>query len=698
MSEQAVAEFLLESRENLARVENDLVAMEGGSAPSAERIAAIFRAVHTIKGTTGFLGFARLEALVHQGEGLLSAIRDGRRAASKEVASALLDMIDAVRRFLDEIEATGADATTDASVAGAVLARLLGAGPATQGAPEPGWAEGGGLELGLLAEADGSVRVDVRLLDQLMDLVGELVLVRNQALRIAGEAGETPFAAPVQRLNLIATELQQRVMKTRMQPIGALWTKLPRLVRDLGRLCGKQVRLELEGGATELDRTIIEAIKDPLTHLVRNAVDHGIEAPAARAAKGKRPEGLLHLRAYHEGGNVNLEVADDGAGIDWRRVADKAVQLGLVTAEQAQRLDEAERSALLFRPGFTTTDQVTTVSGRGVGLDVVRSNLEQIGGTVDVLDRAGGGTVVRVKIPLTLAIIPALIVTSAGARYAVPQANVVEIARVEDRAGLERVLDAPVYRLRGRLLTLLDLDRELAPDEATWRPPAGAAHIVVVRAEERTFGLLVEGVVDGEEIVVKPLPRQVKDAGAFAGATIMGDGRVALILDTLGLAARANLLGRSDGAAQVEPRRRAEDAERMLLLELHGGERAAVRLDSVSRLEELRPELVERSGGGQVVQHRGEILPLFALEQLLGRPVERGQGGGRIPVIVHTGPEGSIGLTVERIVDIVDEAAQLRRRSARPGVAGTVVVQQRVTELLDLPALVELARGRVGAS
>ncbi len=698
MSEQAVAEFLLESRENLARVENDLVAMEGGSAPSAERIAAIFRAVHTIKGTTGFLGFARLEALVHQGEGLLSAVREGRRAASKEVASALLDMVDAVRRFLDEIEATGADAATDAGGAAAALTRLLGAAPLEPGAAEVGAAEAGALELGLLAETDGSVRVDVRLLDQLMDLVGELVLVRNQALRLAGEAGETPFAAPVQRLNLVATELQQRVMKTRMQPIGALWTKLPRLVRDLGRLCGKQVRLELEGGATELDRTIIEAIKDPLTHLVRNAVDHGIEAPAARAAKGKRPEGLLHLRAYHEGGNVNLEVADDGAGIDWRRVADKAVQLGLVTAEQAQRLDEAERSALLFRPGFTTTDQVTTVSGRGVGLDVVRSNLEQIGGTVDVLDRAGGGTVVRVKIPLTLAIIPALIVTSAGARYAVPQANVVEIARVEDRAGLERVLDAPVFRLRGRLLTLLDLDRELAPDEATWRPPTGAAHIVVVRAEERTFGLLVEGVVDGEEIVVKPLPRQVKDVGAFAGATIMGDGKVALILDTLGLAARANLLGRTDAAPQAEPRRRAEDAERLLLLELSGGERAAIRLDSVSRLEELRPELVERSGGGQVVQHRGEVLPLFALEHLLGRAAERGRRGERIPVIVHTGPEGSIGLTVERLLDIVDEAAQLRRKSTRPGVQGTVVVQQRVTELLDLPALVALARAQVGAS
>src|SRR5271165_3795881 len=403
------------------------------------------------------------------------------------------------------------------------------------------------LETKVRDAAPETIRVGVNVLDKLMTLVGELVLARNQLLQISNTVEDASLQAVSQRMNLIATELQEQVMKTRMQPIGNIWGQFPRTVRDVALGCGKEVGIEMEGKETELDKTIIEAIKDPLTHLVRSSVDHGIELPEARVKAGKARVGRLILRAFHEGGQVNIEISDDGAGLSSDRIRKKAIERGVITAEQAARMTEREIFNLIFLPGFSTAEKVTNVSGRGVGMDVVKTNVEKIGGTVDVQSTLGRGTTVRVKIPLTLAIIPALVVTCGGDRYAIPQVSLLELVRVEsDQAGkgIELVHGAPVYRLRGQLLPLVYLSRELklATDA---RPPAereGAVNIVVLQADGRQFGLVVDEINDTEEIVVKPLRKQLKTVKVFAGSSIMGDGRVALILDVLGLAQRAGVL------------------------------------------------------------------------------------------------------------------------------------------------------------
>src|SRR5579864_4796331 len=398
--------------------------------------------------------------------------------------------------------------------------------------------------------SDSTIRVDVGQLDRLMNRVGELVLLRNQIVQYTNSTEDSELLATSQRLNLLTTELQEGVMKTRMQPIGNIWSKFPRTVRDVALGCGKQVRIEMEGKETELDKTIIEAIKDPLTHIVRNSVDHGIESPEARTAAGKNPEGRLFLRAFHEGGQVNIEITDDGAGLDFEKIRNKAIQKGMISADQAARMTEREITNLIWLPGFSTADKVTNVSGRGVGMDVVKTNIEKIGGTVDVQSKLGKGSTVRMKIPLTLAIIPALIVTTAGDRYAIPQVSLLELVRLEGeqaRKGLELVNGAPVYRLRGKLLPLVYLKRELRADTqeqgvASPKTESQSVNIVVLRADDRAFGLIVDEINDTEEIVVKPLSKQLKSINTYAGATIMGDGRVALILDVLGLAQRANVV------------------------------------------------------------------------------------------------------------------------------------------------------------
>ncbi len=394
--------------------------------------------------------------------------------------------------------------------------------------------------------ADSSIRVDVERLDSLMRLMGELVLARNQIVTHAGVAQDAALARVSTRLNLITSELQEVVLKTRMQPIDNVWNKLPRLIRDLGATCGKTVRLEMEGRETELDKTILEAVKDPLTHLVRNAVDHGIEPPQARLAAGKGEQGLLLLRAFHEGGQVHIDIRDDGAGMDPRRIASKALDRGLVGAEQLARMNDREITQLIFLPAFSTAVAVTNVSGRGVGLDVVKANLEQIGGTIEISSDIGAGTTFRIKIPLTLAIIPALTVMCAGDRYAIPTVNLAQLVRLEGgqggRAGIELISGTPVYRLRGKLLPLVDLGRELGVSEPD-RIERDTVFIVVLQAEDRRFGLVVEDILDTQEIVVKPLRAQLKDVSVYAGTTILGDGSVALILDVLALAQRAHVLG-----------------------------------------------------------------------------------------------------------------------------------------------------------
>jgi two-component system chemotaxis sensor kinase CheA len=508
-------------------------------------------------------------------------------------------------------------------------------------------------------------------------------------------------------MNLIATELQGEVMKTRMQPIGNIWNQFPRTVRDVALGCGKEVAIEMEGKETELDKTIIEAIKDPLTHLVRNAVDHGIELPEARVKAGKGRAGRLMLRAFHEGGQVNIEIRDDGGGLNRERIRQKAVERGVITTEQSGRLTEREIFNLIMLPGFSTAEKVTNVSGRGVGMDVVKTNVEKIGGTVDVQSVAGQGTTVRVKIPLTLAIIPALVVTCAGDRYAIPQVSLLELVRLEAeqaRTKIELVHGAPVYRLRERLLPLAYLRRELSVESKGEKKDDDAINIVVLQADGRPFGLVVDEINDTEEIVVKPLSKQLKSVKTFAGASIMGDGRVALILDVMGVAQRAGVVGedRAHAAGEGMEEMSVQVNEKNSFLLFNGPDEAhmAVPLDTLARLEEFPVSQVERSGTRWVTQYRGQILPLvnlaFALEERRSRRrhkriVAEGADNVRLQVLVCNYKGQRVGVVVERIVDIVDDTAEVRYPPSRTGVLYSAVVQGQVTELIDIPTVLEAA-------
>ncbi len=568
------------------------------------------------------------------------------------------------------------------------------AAPSSAPAPKTAPPDGDPQASGTPSIADTNVRVDVALLDKLMNLVGELVLSRNQILQFGARIEEAAGAA--QRLNLITTELQEQVMKTRMQPIGNVWSKLPRVVRDLAMACGKQVRIEMIGKETDLDRTILEAIKDPLTHIVRNAVDHGIEAPDVRLAKGKPKTGTLTLRAYHEGGQVNIEISDDGAGIDAEAVRRKALERGVVTAERAAAMSDSDLVQLVFLPGFSTAAKISNVSGRGVGMDVVKTNIERIGGTVDLRGGAGRGTTLHIKIPLTLAIVPALIITAGSERYAIPQVSLLELVRLEGdsvQKAIERIHGTPVYRLRGKLLPLVFLSEQLgtARDDRS----AAAINIVVLQADGRQFGLVVDDVRDTEEIVVKPLGKELKGTHVFAGATIMGDGRVALILDVLGLGQHARVVrstreGTSLRQATTHASTSADstrESQILLLFNVGADREMAVPLEMVARLEEFPRDKLERIGSRQVVQYRGEIMTLIDLAEVLGQRAP--MASGPLQVIVYSEGGRSVGFVVSRILDVVDEAFQIDRASAQRGIVGAAIVQSRVMEILDVGGLVK---------
>ena len=561
---------------------------------------------------------------------------------------------------------------------------------------------------------NSTIRIDVALIDRLMNLVGELVLARNQVLQFTANQPDSALVETTQRLNLITTELQAGVMKTRMQPIGNVWSKFPRVVRDLSLSVGKKVKLYMEGAETELDKTIIEAVKDPLTHLVRNAIDHGIEAPEMRAAAGKPSEGTLSLRAFHEGGHVNIEISDDGSGIDSERIKAKAVSSGLISSEQAAKLSERDASALIFLPGLTTASAVTNISGRGVGMDVVKTNIEKIGGVMDIHSVRGVGTTFRIKIPLTLAIIPALIVTTADNRYLIPQVNLVELVRLEaDQAlsSIEKIHNAPVVRLRDRLLPLVDLADVLKTPKKNQIPPTSLEgegqgegvldttfkpiNIVVLQADDNQFGLIVDEVLDTEEIVVKPLGRQTKNIPAFAGATIMGDGRVALIIDVMGLAQESGVIsqGRDRSAGEVHAASVVETVatQPMLVLGVGSASRAAIPLSAVDRLEEFARDIIETTGGKDVVQYRGSILPLAYVSQILDLP-STSDDIDVLEVVVHTSNGSSVGIVCDSIVDIIDEAIKLQATNSRPGVTGVAVIDGRVTDVLDVDFIADSVR------
>ena len=710
MDEEILREFLAESLENVVRVEQELVALEREPG-DLTRIATVFRAVHSIKGTCGFFGFATLASVSHAGENLLGRLRSGERKLTPEIAEALLALVDALRAILASIETTQAEGGNDFQALVERLNRLDRAEPSAPAAlaPVPAVAP-------VVAGGESSIRVDVHLLDQLMNLVGELVLARNQLLLEVASSNLSDLPATSQRLHHVTSELQERIMKTRMQPIGNLWSMLPRLARDVAASCGKNVRLDLEGAETELDRSIIEAMRDPLTHLVRNAIDHGLEGPEARAAIGKPTDGRLLIRAFHEGGKVHVEILDDGAGLPISRIRDAALRQGLVPPERAAAMADRDWANMIFLPGFSTAEQVTSVSGRGVGMDVVKNNVERIGGAIDVESSPGQGTTVRIRIPLTLAIVPALIVRAGGERYAIPQVNLIELIRVEAQdaaARLPRAYDAPVLRYRDGLLPLVELRALLGGSSEPDRDPEHvhdrAVSIAVIHADGVTLGLIVDFIDASQEIVVKPLGEPLRQIAVFAGATILGDGAVALILDVPGLARHAGVRIQSAGglhpaseaarpAAPFASGQETPAGPLRTLVLCRAGARwtVAIPQEQIARLEEIPRRSMERIGDRAMVQYRAGILPLFSLGAILdlggaagAADAERLGESDPLPVIVHERAGRCIGLVVDAIVEIVEERVAAARHESRAGLVGAVVVRGSVTELLDLEALLD---------
>jgi len=754
-----IEEFLVESGENLDQLDRDLIALEE-SPDDPQRLASIFRTVHTIKGNSGFFGFSKLGALTHSGEHLLGRLRDGKIQLNDRVTGTLYSMVDAVRSILHTIESTGvegeqdfrelsqtlaavaaedvdlpeaapeaaslpvppAPADTPATLAPAVptpvepapKAVTPSASPAPPVPPTSRTASvptAPPVKPAALA-SDTSIRVDVGLLASILDLVGELVLARNELRNV--ESADPALEGVIHRINTVTNSLQEAAVKTRMQPIEHVFSKFPRTVRDLAVACGREVQLVIDGADTELDRTLIESIRDPLTHLVRNAIDHGIEAPAAREAAGKPRAGRLLLRAFHESGQVTIEVQDDGAGIPVEAVRSKAIARGLIDADGAALLPDERILQFIFEPGFSTAALVTSVSGRGVGMDVVKTNIEAIGGTVDIHSRPGLGTTVRVRVPLTLAIIPALVVRCATERFALPLAAVGELVSLRADGGprIEGLAGADVIRVRGRLVPVVFLDEFLGLRRTTAARENGT--VVLVRVDDHEFGLVVDGTQtarsDGDAspshdsavvsmeaaslstIVVKPIGSLLAQLGIYSGATVLGDGGVVLILDLRGILRSTEL--------PPQPRR-ADDAnsaaigvnDSFLVCRTITGRRIAVPVDAVVRLEKFAGEDLQAAGGKRLVR-RGDIFtPVIDADCLLGAHAAHDDVGS-VSLVVLDGRCGGIGVAVRQILDVAAPDSMLQPSLAAPGVAGTFSIGGIATELLDLAALVPTAASR----
>jgi two-component system, chemotaxis family, sensor kinase CheA len=757
-----IGEFLVESTENLDQLDRDLLALEAEPG-DPNRLASIFRTVHTIKGNSGFFGFSKLGALAHSGEHLLGRLRDGKLSLDDHITGTLYSMVDAVRSILESIETTGTEGDQDYRELSQRLAAAseeiaagdrmpverpeveeqagIPAAPQTERAaasvpappasgantppppaatatdetdtpPRPTEPFSGQAQAPVtepvagpspaattqIPTVESTVRVDVELLASMLDLVGELVLARNELRSI--ETEEPAVQAVSQRINAVTNALQETAVKTRMQPVEHVFSRFPRTVRDLAKACGKEVLFSVDGADTELDRTLIESIRDPLTHLIRNAVDHGIEPPEVRLAAGKPRGGKLSLRAFNESGRVTIEVTDDGGGIDSERVREKAIARGLVSAADAAVLPDEQVLQFIFEPGFSTAREVTSVSGRGVGMDVVRTNIEAIGGMVDIQSHRGLGTTVRVHVPLTLAIMPALVVHCGGERFAIPQAAVSELLPVR-RGGeslIEGLHDAPVMRIRDRLVPLVFLDTFLGLRSETICRAEGT--VVLVRADDREFGIVVDGSTrpdDGRRgcrdllesaslstIVIKPIGGLLAGLGIYSGATVLGDGGVVLILDLRGLARAVELpaIDRGDDAAPGEA---TQPTDRYLVCQTQSGRRIAVPLGEIVRLEKHHRRDVQTAGLRRVVRRGQSFTPLEDADGLL-------TGASRLPedlgvtmnvVVVH-GSAGDLGITVDRILDVVAAESPLQASLAAPGTLGTVALGGLATEVLDV--------------
>jgi two-component system, chemotaxis family, sensor kinase CheA len=758
-------EFLTETSEHLDIVDVELVRFEQD--PNNEKILGnIFRLVHTIKGTCGFLGLPRLEALAHAAETLMGKFRDGMPVTTPAV-SLILATLDRVKEILAELEANAvepegsdedligdlermaaqevvpaaapaaaapAKEVTSGSLAFQILERPLKPGEVSLDDLERAFRETAGPEETEVApakaesakpaakpvaevtaaapaketakaeKAEGApetsegalvkvqtIRVNVDTLEHLMTMVSELVLTRNQLLEIARRQDDNSYKVPLQRLSHVTAELQEGVMKTRMQPIGNAWQKLPRVIRDLSSELGKKIELVLQGSETELDRQVLEVIKDPLTHMVRNSADHGIEKPIERRAVGKPERGTIRLNAYHEGGTITIEISDDGKGLDYAAIRRKAVERGIASEAEVERMSDAQIGKFIFHPGFSTAQAVTAVSGRGVGMDVVKTNIELIGGTVEIRSEPGKGTIFTIKIPLTLAIVAALIVSARDQRFAIPQVAVLELVRIKPGSdhSIERINGTPVLRLRDRLLPIVPISKVLGLPGA--EAEAGdEGFVVVTQVGRQRFGILVDGVFHTEEIVVKPMSSKLRHIQLFSGNTILGDGAVVLIIDPNGLArtvgsgAEDNRFNVQDDAEQEA----VEDNETVTLLVFRGGGEGhkAVPLSLVTRLEEIDASKIEWVGGRPLIQYRGKLMPLVPADPNIAIKSE-----GTQALVVFSDGERSMGLIVDEIVDIVDDTLEIELVADRSDLVGSAVIRGRATEVVNVAHYLPLA-------
>jgi len=815
-------EFITETSENLTEIDLQLVEFEKDPSDAAI-LGNIFRLVHTVKGTCGFLGLPRLESVAHAGENVLDKYRDGKLEVTADGVTLVLKCIDAIRDLVEELAETGVEKEGDdaeliaqlnalANGEASPIAASPAAAPATEAAapateaaapaPETGPVasdegfpvaaellaeyeeatapatetgpvasdEGFPVAAELLAEYEeatapdtpdagpvasdqgfpvaaellaeyeevtapaapaapapaavpapapepapaaapsvpakkavpktpdkpaaprgenagpaATLRVNVDVLENLMTMVSEMVLTRNQLLQMVRGQEDSEFTVPIQRLSHITSDLQEGVMMTRMQPIGNAWAKLPRIVRDLALETGKKIDLQMVGAETELDRQVLDLIKDPLTHMVRNSADHGLETPADRVAEGKPEVGTVTLKAYHEGGHIIISIDDDGRGLNMDRIRHKLVDNGLYTEEELETMPVSQIQQSIFKAGFSTAEKVTSVSGRGVGMDVVRTNIEKIGGTIELKSEEGKGSIFTIKIPLTLAIVAALIVESCHEKFAIPQISVLELVRASPRSeyNIEVINESPVLRLRNRLLPLVNLGDLLKLSTAKHRDLDDETFIIVAQVGAHTFGIIVDRVFDTEEIVVKPTSPVLRDIPFYSGNTILGDGSVIMILDPNGI---ANTIGDVSGPSDAPSVKEAsgltagENSERISLLIFRAGgdELKAVPLALVARLEEIDLASVEVSHGQHMVQYRGQLMPLVPFSEDQEWKTE-----GRQAVLVFTEQDRSMGLVVDEIVDIVEDRLKVEITADRPGLIGSAVISGKATDVVD---------------
>lgn len=773
-----IQEFIEETRESLATIDNQLIDLEKGTG-DATLINDIFRLMHTAKGTSGFLSLHKLEKVAHAGENIMDVIRSEQRQPTTREVDLIFRSIDAVRDILDFLAEEGTEPDVDNS---ALIAELNACADGTDGAaeasepttaeeqtpeeaPQSAPADDGAIgmdvydkldaEIAALEAAEAaaeaaeagsqqdatpappapaapapaetkstpaksasksgganaaqSLRVSVNVLEDLMTLVSELVLTRNQLLQVSRHEADSALSSPIQQLNYVVSDLQEAVMKTRMQPVGNAWAKLPRIVRDISHELGKDIDLVMEGEETELDRQVLDLIKDPLTHMVRNSCDHGIETPQERTQAGKPSTGTINLRAYHEGGQIVIEIADDGKGLNKTRIKDRIVERGLATFDELDNYSDRNIYMFIFKPGFSTAEQVTAVSGRGVGMDVVRSNIEKIGGSIELDSTEGQGSIFRIKIPLTLAIVSALIIESAEQRFAIPQVSIQELVRVSKNGNnrIEVVNEVPVLRLRDRLLPIFDLKRILgeAPsvkelytdengvtDDEKVMEHYDGAFVIVISVGASVYGLMVDAVYDTEEIVIKPTSPLVQHIAAFSGNTILGDGSVIMILDPQGLINMSRKGNVGGGSPAIEPPKqeitegvtRSGEKIALLIMKDQNSREIAVPLSLVSRLERFSKESLEMTQSGMVVQYRNKLMPLMDANGDT-RFDRYTLAEDEITAVVFSDDRSNnnLGILVSEICDIVNDHMNIETESEKDGFLGSAIIAGKAVDVID---------------